>query len=993
MTTFDAFADAKEYRFNKIVLVHSASAAYIELPIDTSCAILGGNNNGKTSLLHAFLLFLLPEVNFNECEKKFGFQSNGQVHTGIDSFNYYFPSRDSYIILEATNPKHTFCIVLHQSKEQLGYGRIAVAKPYAEIEHLFWDKQSPANGGEGAPCFDIGFADVQKALLDLGGAKQTQRSDLREQLYNRVQVGRSDTQYCLVPLGNVSDSSIAALKTLLQLSAGLLPKGNGLAKAVASVISSSMSSSKDKSEIDFERIQEEREELRDKQDHIQKLKNNKLTWDDLTSEREKYRALKTKVTNDLSTLFQKALNQQAYHRAVITENGERLQSIGAEAERLREEKRPIVATLEKVKSDFGVITGQIKVVEEQVKRAEDSIASTTPVAQSSHHQAIIKYLAQYQKDCEERLDDLQNIDSARSRLQANLNRQKAINTRIGQLEALLTTDKSLLDELDSRTSGLIYSINTNFGNVPALKNAEVIEACQHFASALGRENEQLTVGGAAIPNTYFAEHNAEAIRLKRQEEIKTLDKEYEQLKQQITKDKRFLQGSEADQNNERREIEEEIQGAKADISSIYSFEENSKKLQANREELELLTLNRDELTVQIEALDDAIDAQKQLHTKTQREAKDSQLANSLLDNTLSTLDRYWHNLTNGVFNHTPQSTPSTSNDAEAINKEVHILDQALSKDLHSGRAYCIGLLRKLAMAEIVSGIDDVHYVEINSGEFQEAYNRLHTEFHNLDMYEKELSDKIKKHNANTSREISLLEQINGGIEAFTNEINQSFAGVQVSNLQSVELRVQKHEGFVTLIGDVARFRTDMDSLASDSFYDRLRNFSDRYLQKGGRKGLLDIESIVTGVEYIYGFDGRKEKTQQSNGTTIMINTVVLSILIDKLTSGDLRMRMPVIFDEAAAIDEKNLPALHGIVNRVGLTLLAATPHFQMHIGNSLGHWHYLFDHKVVDTEQVGDKCTTIYYKESEYLKRIEPLQQDKLEETEKPSLMVESGTV
>ncbi|GAA4649874.1 hypothetical protein GCM10023116_21550 [Kistimonas scapharcae] len=315
-------------------------------------------------------------------------------------------------------------------------------------------------------------------------------------------------------------------------------------------------------------------------------------------------------------------------------------------------------------------------------------------------------------------------------------------------------------------------------------------------------------------------------------------------------------------------------------------------------------------------------------------------------------------------------------------------------ELKSGQGRCVELLRRLATAEIVSGIDDVvHSVEINSGEFREAYNRFFTEFHNLDMYEQELSDKIKKHNANTSREISLLEQINSGIEAFANEINQSFSGVKVSNLQSVELRVQKHQGFTTLMGDVARFRTDIDSLASDSFYDRLRSFSDNYLQKGRKRGLLDIENIVTGVEYIYGFDGRKEKTQQSNGTTIMINTVVLSILLDKLTSGDLKMRMPVIFDEAAAIDERNLPALHGIVQRVGLTLLAATPHFQMHIGNSLGHWHYLFDQKVTDTDQIGDKCTTIYHKEGEYLKRIEPIEKDnRAKEPQNEPFVVESET-
>ncbi|GAA4649794.1 hypothetical protein GCM10023116_20750 [Kistimonas scapharcae] len=482
MTTFDAFADAKEYRFNKIVLVHSASAAYIELPIDTSCAILGGNNNGKTSLLHAFLLFLLPEVNFNDCGSKFGFQSNGKEHSGIESFKYYFPSPDSYIILEATNPKHTFCVVLHQSKDQLGYGRIAVPKPYAEIEHLFWDKQNPANAGEGAPRFDIGFTDVQKALLDLGGSKQIHRSDLREQLYNRVQVGRIDTQYCLVPLGNVSDSSIAALKTLLQLSAGLLPKGNGLAKAVASVISSSMSSSKDKSEIDFERIQEEREELRGKQDHIQRLKNHKPTWNSLTTECDKYASLKTKVTNDLRLLFQKALNQQAYHSTVTAENGEQLQSISEKIEGLRKERTLLNNEFRAVEISLGVASETKKTASEKVELAEKTLSSTTPVVQSSSPQAVIDYLTDYKQEREQRLIDLQDIDSARTRLRNSIARQKEINDQIDNLETLLKSDTGLLDQLDGQTGALIYSVNSNFSSVPALNDLSVIEACRHFAT-------------------------------------------------------------------------------------------------------------------------------------------------------------------------------------------------------------------------------------------------------------------------------------------------------------------------------------------------------------------------------------------------------------------------------------------------------------------------------------------------------------------------------
>ena len=395
--------------------------------------------------------------------------------------------------------------------------------------------------------------------------------------------------------------------------------------------------------------------------------------------------------------------------------------------------------------------------------------------------------------------------------------------------------------------------------------------------------------------------------------------------------------------------------------------------------------------INIDELKGAIQAQYTLHINTKSKGDNSRLANTQLENTISTLKRNWLQLTSRVFDHLPTPTQATISDADEANNDASKLDEIIMVNMATGRKRCIELLQELVKADIVSGLDDIAYsVEITSTEFTESCNRLRTEFHNLDMYEQELKDKIKTHNANTSREISLLEQINTGIEAFTNEINKSFSGIQVSNLQSVQLSVQKHQGFTSLIDDVASFRTDMDELASDSFYKRLGAFSDTYLQKGRRKGLLDIESIITGVEYIYSFEGQQEKTQQSNGTTIMVNTVVLSILLDKLTSGDLKMRMPVIFDEAAAIDENNLPALHDIVQCVGLTLLAATPHFQMHIGKTLGYWCYLFERKVTDTEQVGKKCATIFHNNGEYLKNIEIDNQTK--EPLDESLTTESET-
>ncbi len=96
---FDLLSDGDLYKVLRLVMVNSGSAAYVEIPIDETAALLSKNNKGKTSALNALKLFLLPEINFKACEKKFGFSSGGKVYTGEESFSYYFPSATSFIIL------------------------------------------------------------------------------------------------------------------------------------------------------------------------------------------------------------------------------------------------------------------------------------------------------------------------------------------------------------------------------------------------------------------------------------------------------------------------------------------------------------------------------------------------------------------------------------------------------------------------------------------------------------------------------------------------------------------------------------------------------------------------------------------------------------------------------------------------------------------------------------------------------------------------------
>lgn len=161
------------YAIRQLIFVNSAAYAYTEIRVDQHTALFGRNNLGKTSMLNALKLFLLPEENFKMCDRKFGFRSKtGDSYSTQESFNYYFPDQNSFILLEAENLYGPFCILLHQGRKDFSYARIVVPCAYEKIRHLFWDFAADCNEGLGAPIETLSLSSIQKTLHAQGGGQQ-----------------------------------------------------------------------------------------------------------------------------------------------------------------------------------------------------------------------------------------------------------------------------------------------------------------------------------------------------------------------------------------------------------------------------------------------------------------------------------------------------------------------------------------------------------------------------------------------------------------------------------------------------------------------------------------------------------------------------------------------------------------------------------------------------------------------------------------------------
>ena len=193
------------YSVKKLIAINSICYCYTELPIDRHCALFGGNNLGKTSLLNALKLHLFPEISFNDCKAKFAFKSSkGELFSTEDSYSYYFPSDSSFLILEAENIHGPFCLILFKSNSSFGYQRLALPCAYDDIRAQFWDiHNTEVNNGLGSPVADLGIPKIHalhQQFKAAGAVLLTTRKDIKEKLFSHNPMQRAKGRYCLVPL-------------------------------------------------------------------------------------------------------------------------------------------------------------------------------------------------------------------------------------------------------------------------------------------------------------------------------------------------------------------------------------------------------------------------------------------------------------------------------------------------------------------------------------------------------------------------------------------------------------------------------------------------------------------------------------------------------------------------------------------------------------------------------------------------------------------------
>ncbi|MTI15412.1 hypothetical protein [Sansalvadorimonas verongulae] len=978
----DSLFEGDRYQVRRLVMVNSGSSAYVELPLDKTAALLGSNNQGKTSGLHTLKLFLLPEVNFRNCENKFGFASKDREYTGLESYRYYFPSPRSFVVLEANNPRGDFCIVLHQSNQELGYGRLAVPRAYEDIKHLFWE-QGEGNRGVGAHPEDLELATVISRLKKLGGRPLNDVAAIREALYTRVDPSNDDTRFCLMPLVQVpSQHMMRSIKALLQLSFDI--KGadhKNLPQAIANIIDADLSTQKDVISIDFRRIQDDRERLSRNHQDIRTIREHGDKWEGL---RKNYLVYQEQ-SGELRRRYQALLAALNEHREHIDPQ---LADVHSDFETANERFKEIYAQLKTLrtqvdqgKGQINTLTKDVTKLQEAVTLANEVIGREAPAAGSENPMDIHRYLDDCLKSVEKELQDIANLEKTRHALERELQLKPTLQEQVAQAEQVLVQQQdSTLSYLDAHSAFMLNSLHRGFGEMVLEPDEQQAAAIALFAQLFSpSEKGNLQFCGETLPDSQTIPFDALALKQSRTQRLHDLEDQLKNCERKIDELRRAMTGSEEQRQESAREKQKEIGEIRREMAVLTSLDFNRTSLEQKQAELEALTLQVEEGSERGKLRN----SQRQELDEERERCRERQKA---LEAQKSSLKSAGDSLANlcavAGLKHIAPADEVEAISPNDIARQANELNALFHNDVSEVRQNCIEVFRILVGSGIASLDPELAFrADISGHDFFDAYQKLKSEFDNIESKEQEHRIQVQNHNHDTGRQISLLDKMDLAIRNFQDRINEELSQIRISNLSGVRVDISTLDSFNTLRRELQEHGTESDRLMKESFYNRLREFCEKYLMTGHNAGRLDLEKIVRGVKFIYQINGQDEVTPQSNGTSSMVNAVLLSILMYKLVPDDVVFALPVIFDEVGSLDDSNLAELRRIVEEHNFTLLVANPTNQGNIAQHIGLWHDLFLHQMTEGNPIG-KCLAIYTGLSESLTELDEGQEHEQEPVE-----------
>lgn len=956
-----------QFIIRQLIFVNSAAYAYTEIRVDQHTALFGRNNLGKTSMLNALKLFLLPEENFRSCEKKFGFSSSkGDKYTGPKSFDYYFPEDNSFIILEAENVHGTFCLVLHQGTKQFSYGRLAVPCEYGRIRSLFWDFSSLANEKLGGPVEGLSLRSVVGALKQYNTEQIGDVKTLKERLFSEKPLDPNLGRYCLLPLKQGGTArEIDAWRQLIHLAFDISARDeNTLPNAVATIIEGEKQRDAEQVSVDFDQILQAYQELKVEGERLQNLKNHLPDWQRFDKHYLQY-------IDDSKRAAQLHFNLS--------------DSLVTRSEKLAEESRKANKQYELKKENFELhrkqlfnveaeltgLKGGRKQIEPMHKEVQDKLSRIIQIRaehpESFDQDQILIALKKQFTELEEEIDSLRGAETRQKRLEELIKSNNQLLQREKNLTALLEQQgQSLLERLDSHSASVLKHLNDNFSQIKVSPTTEQLDIIEKFSGLFAARENQLLMFKQRFSEQPFITFDPEKHRQKLQADLqevqqhrKKVQNELHQLNHLDKQPANVLQQHVA-------EKEKQLSATKADIELTKAYSMLQQQDNDYAERLSDIEKQAGKLTTEGAQL-------AQVSDQLSKEASASAKAVQTLSQLQAEISQYHHDLNLIKDTHAPvidqwkdhlepEPIEVSKQAIQTLGKQTQNLRE-LGDEMREG-------MSKLLKANLLEEDEGAGYLQLNFGQLRSYRERFDREFSTLlDMRSLNYRDRVRSHNKETSIKMDELRGAAHQIHTFSSEINQQFEGYSVSNLDQIKVEFSLHPRFKQLMEDLDKVNFHTEELHDARLYNRLNDFCDEFFTKMSNSApTLSMEQIIQKVHYRYKLEGQDkfDNKEQSNGTTSMVNCLLLSILLKRLLRSDAQICIPLVMDEMGSLDRENLQTATRIAQARGFVLFGASPDISSEIVQAVKNYVNLGSFRATDSSY-NEKRRVIYHSHCERL--------------------------
>jgi len=931
---------ADRYLIRQLVFVNSAAYAYTEIRVDQHTALFGRNNLGKTSMLNALKLFLLPEDNFRKCQSKFGFCSrSGDFYSAQESFNYYFPAQNSFILLEAENLYGPFCILLHQGSREFSYARMLVPCDYDQIRHLFWDVAADCNQGLGAPLEELSIASIQQAFQSLGGEALHDRRTIRERLFSPHPLSREEGRYCLLPLKQGgTERELAAWKQLIHLAFDIgANDSRTLPDALATIIEGEKQRKADELSVDLDQILQEYQALRQERDELQRISNAREDWDRFDNGFHRY-LIRSREVGQFHVDLKAAVTLE------VSRIEPQIEAAIRSHEAAREACRQASVEASEASDRLKRLEGKLDACKQQLNRHEQAVKRIHEILRAYPEQEPEGVLAELNRQATHKAELIQALENEKERQKRmeQLNQQliQARHSRERLSHQLEHNSPSVLDQLDRQSATVLANLAPALARSTVNLEPQAREVMQRFAGLFEVADESLLLCGEPLPELKVLPYNPEAIRQQQEQRLADLKREITEQESELNELRASCSLSRQALSDKLDELNRELGALRSAITLLQAKETHVQQLQdaqASLAELEQQLEQARQDEKRCKAHYSETEEQEQKARRRRDGLQEQKLELSKKQERLEGLESS-HGVLRGWASRLEPEKRALSDDAlETLKQQCQALE-ALREEVMEA-------LRRLLQLQLLEGDGSDAYLVSFDMQKIKALHQAHKRL--FDTLEGKLVDydhRVLAHNKATSIRMDTLREAGKQIHGFIAEINREFGAYSVSNLAEVQLACDLHPRFQLLLDDLARINLHGEALHDERLYQRLNDFCDEFFREGNRHGrVLQMHQLIEKVRYRFRLAGQEHFTEnaQSNGTTSMVNSLLLSILLKRLLAQDAQICLPLVMDEMASIDQQNLKTAVAVAEKHGFVLFGASPDMSAEIVQAVNHYIHL----------------------------------------------------